>query len=805
MTDTEQVPVKARSAQSNVLFRLQSYLPSSPSSPKSVPPKSIQNVKPQPNFLKVKIVTWNMHDSLPKGDLEELLGKVPSYSPSPPDTPFPIFSNDDAHPYHIIVVAGQECPTPSGIPMGLAAGFKWHDKDKDKEKLKDKEKEKDVEKAKEKGKEPQGFERSKSYRDKKKEDDILQDNHPSGWTAMCEDWLCNGGGFSLRNGSPTVADVSSPKPLMRRVPSKEPKKGPYQLLAKDRLMGIYMAIYIHRDVRDLVKGTSKSAVTAGLIGGRVGNKGGVGIGLNFDGTTILFLNAHLAAHGSRVNHRLANLSKIKAELSVDSYLGHDDPRIMAEDLTDRFDYTFVFGDLNFRLDITRIHADWLISQKEYAQALHFDQLRKLMAGGKAFVGFEEGTINFPPTFKYDVLRTSKKPKRSSSKRGQSPQAESPVYTSQDHLFRERVEEDRDDEVISIASTSSSLSGSDPADTGGVATPLTPSVDVNSIPPKTFHKGRKRWLSALSTRLSPHRSKPSPEDPVINRTRKSMEEPPRLTKLKPPTPVQRHSLDISRNRPLQPPTILINSTKSSLLNGEQPVGSLDKGVYDSSHKQRVPSWCDRILWKSTVQPELEEELAGDMSGRSRSGFVQRLANALRPRSRTLTQNSNKEISAPIIAPEEPQSIPFSRIVQPPGPSRLGHSRSHESLQSQGSNGLDLVKQKQEGRLRRVNSLAVTTPSAPLTTGKPPRRSTDSPNSGHKRPPSRDSIWRFLPAFLSPSHSPEVPALELPAPSPPQPRKGDVICLGYRTLDDRGMRQLEGRSDHRPVIGSYAVYL
>ena len=40
---------------------------------------------------------------------------------------------------------------------------------------------------------------------------------------------------------------------------------------------------------------------------------------------------------------------------------------------------------------------------------------------------------------------------------------------------------------------------------------------------------------------------------------------------------------------------------------------------------------------------------------------------------------------------------------------------------------------------------------------------------------------------------------------RPRKGDVVCLSYRTLDDRGMRQLEGRSDHRPVIGMYAIYV
>jgi hypothetical protein len=33
------------------------------------------------------------------------------------------------------------------------------------------------------------------------------------------------------------------------------------------------------------------------------------------------------------------------------------------DLTDKFDHTFLCGDLNFRLDLSRLHADWLISNK----------------------------------------------------------------------------------------------------------------------------------------------------------------------------------------------------------------------------------------------------------------------------------------------------------------------------------------------------------------------------------------------------------------------------------------------------------
>jgi hypothetical protein len=64
-------------------------------------------------------------------------------------------------------------------------------------------------------------------------------------------------------------------------------------------MGLYLDIYIHGDLRPLVRGaglifnltlilivlpgTSRSAVTAGLIGGRVGNKGGVGISLDLNG------------------------------------------------------------------------------------------------------------------------------------------------------------------------------------------------------------------------------------------------------------------------------------------------------------------------------------------------------------------------------------------------------------------------------------------------------------------------------------------------------------------------------------------
>jgi hypothetical protein len=86
-------------------------------------------------------------------------------------------------------------------------------------------------------------------------------------------------------------------------------------------------------------GFSQASVTAGLIGGRLGNKGGVAISLKLEGTTFLFLNVHLAgaflvmrqlwnqllnyvaAHEEKVALRISNLTKIKVKVS--SMLGAD--------------------------------------------------------------------------------------------------------------------------------------------------------------------------------------------------------------------------------------------------------------------------------------------------------------------------------------------------------------------------------------------------------------------------------------------------------------------------------------------------
>ncbi|KAJ3509060.1 hypothetical protein NLJ89_g5423 [Agrocybe chaxingu] len=739
-----------------------------------------------------------MHESLPKGDLEELLGKVPLYTSLPSESSsVPQLPNDGNHPYHLIVIAGQECPTPSGIPMGLGAGFKILD-NKDREKSREGEKEYD--KVKEKTKDKT---KDKERVDDAQAEEAAPENPTAGWTSMVEDWLCHGGGCTSRTNSPSTTDVSLPRPLMRHKSAKESRKGPYQLLIKERLMGIYLAIYVHRDVKPFVRGMSKSAVTAGLIGGRLGNKGGVGISLNIDGTTYLFLNAHLAAHGGRMNHRLANLSKIKAELDVDHFLPEDDPRMAAEGQdTPPFDFTFLFGDLNFRLDISRLHADWLISRQEYRQAFEFDQLNAIMKKGSFFDGFHEAPIDFPPTFKYDVLRTLKRAKRSSSKLSRAGDSTTKLAEVEERGLEENEDEGDEDEGASLVSSAMTSLNSKPATEPGndedayfQASPSTPTVMTStskvSLVSTGANKAKVKWLSILSPSFSPkHKTKHgepwgAPGTPVTPNY------------LIPPSPLSARppisASESSKKRFLRPPPMILVSSNSS--GGNETVAEEEvveeKGVYDSSHKKRVPSWCDRILWKTTMFPEsVYEELESyELYHRPRPKVVQFLANAFKP-------SSPRSRDAPQISTVlSSQSTETPSTVNGPSPP-LPHSAVFRHADSRFG--------------RRANTAFSPPPTAPLPFEGPSRRSTgpESPLSAERPQSAAQSIWRsFIPAFLSPTHNqPNVPPPEPPEPpAVPLHQKGDVVCLSYNTLDDRGMRRLEGRSDHRPVIGSYVAYV
>lgn len=177
--------------------------------------------------------------------------------------------------------------------------------------------------------------------------------------------------------------------------------------------------------------------------------------------------------------------------------------------------------------------------------------------------------------------------------------------------------------------------------------------------------------------------------------------------------------------------------------------------------------------------------------------------------------NPDLNLVIDTPKDFRSSPRVAHLLP---SALRHSRSSDFVQDRGRSHppraqthiptFDELHPRQ--RANSIMSLGGTKASAYYTTTENTGSPTSSPGEYLPAPTPVTSLWKsfsFLP-FLregtvhspvpEPPTSPEIPA-------PPLPRRGDVVCLGYDTLDDQQMSRLEGKSDHRPVMGSYALYI
>lgn len=390
-------------------------------------------------FLKIRFLTWNMHESLPKGDLTPLLGRVPSYAPPSREVlesgrlpPVPLAESDSAT-YHIIVVSGQETPTPSGIPLGLAA-VKWgaghshtstpstavkpfsplahpsspqlpaggrqassaaahanhypsplstsasaagstddlnkisslpqlaahppafslspssptptsdslagketlpaslplahggpsnlslqipgtHSHSSTQSSAVSSQSTSPTGSIREKGPSPSPADvglpdtSSSTTEREHKSSTHSRSSEPKGWSDMLEDWFCNRAGEAARPPPPPpaatveVTDVedegtSTSTPAAKQTTPKGPVieegQGSYQLVRKERMLGIYLSVFVWRGAAHLLESTSSSHVTTGLIGGRWGNKGGVAIAVKLASKRLLFINSHLS-------------------------------------------------------------------------------------------------------------------------------------------------------------------------------------------------------------------------------------------------------------------------------------------------------------------------------------------------------------------------------------------------------------------------------------------------------------------------------------------------------------------------------
>ncbi|KAF7235773.1 Type II inositol 1,4,5-trisphosphate 5-phosphatase [Varanus komodoensis] len=129
-----------------------------------------------------------------------------------------------------------------------------------------------------------------------------------------------------------------------------------------------------------------------------GNKGGVAIRFRLHSTTICLVNAHLAAHIEEHERRNQDFHDICARMQFRPLESSLPPLTIC-----KHDVVLWLGDLNYRLeekDLVLVKK--LIEARDFHALYQHDQLKSQMEAKRAFQGFAEGEISFPPTYKYNM-------------------------------------------------------------------------------------------------------------------------------------------------------------------------------------------------------------------------------------------------------------------------------------------------------------------------------------------------------------------------------------------------------------------
>ncbi|XP_057594645.1 synaptojanin-2 isoform X2 [Hippopotamus amphibius kiboko] len=153
-----------------------------------------------------------------------------------------------------------------------------------------------------------------------------------------------------------------------------------------KMWGEQLQKAISRSHRDVAIDTVKTG-----MGGKAGNKGAVAIRLQLHSSSFCFICSHLTAGQSQVKERNEDYREITQKLSFP----------MGRNIFSH-DYVFWCGDFNYRIDLTYEEVFYFVKRQDWKKLLEFDQLQLQKSSGKIFKDFHEGTIDFGPTYKYDV-------------------------------------------------------------------------------------------------------------------------------------------------------------------------------------------------------------------------------------------------------------------------------------------------------------------------------------------------------------------------------------------------------------------
>ncbi|XP_022623348.1 inositol polyphosphate 5-phosphatase K-like isoform X1 [Seriola dumerili] len=167
----------------------------------------------------------------------------------------------------------------------------------------------------------------------------------------------------------------------------------YIKVSSIRMQGLLLLFFSKLEHVPFIRDIQATYTRTGIFG-YWGNKGGVSIHLSFYGHMLCFLNCHLAAHMKYATERVDEFERI---MDTQTFECKKAPRIVDHRLV------FWFGDLNFRIQDHGMHfVRSCINNQTYNLLWSKDQLLMMKKKEQLLQEFDEGPLDFQPTYKFDL-------------------------------------------------------------------------------------------------------------------------------------------------------------------------------------------------------------------------------------------------------------------------------------------------------------------------------------------------------------------------------------------------------------------
>ncbi|GAB2244961.1 hypothetical protein Droror1_Dr00000454 [Drosera rotundifolia] len=176
------------------------------------------------------------------------------------------------------------------------------------------------------------------------------------------------------------------------------RKPEYVRIVSKQMVGIFLTIWVRRGLRKQIQNLKVSTVGVGVMG-YFCNKGSVSVSMTIYQTLFCFICTHLTSgekEGDEIK-RNADVHEIHRRTLFHSGSTFGPPKRI-------YDHERIIwlGDLNYRINLSYEKARELISKKDWSKLVEWDQLVQELKEGRAFDGWSEGALVFPPTYKYEM-------------------------------------------------------------------------------------------------------------------------------------------------------------------------------------------------------------------------------------------------------------------------------------------------------------------------------------------------------------------------------------------------------------------